>query len=205
MQREFVITGNSSVNGFSGWHWITQWTALWSCLCYSFPIRFGLDFFLLPKPVFPFHKRCCMSTFSLNTHVAAVLFNKTPVQEKQRNKKGKRKIRGVSEYPSVLWRCSNRCSHHSSILLVVMSVAPSCTLSQLHCKPVFTQFNACSVRQIIPLSQKHSTFPRSTSTANREGTYPFMAYSFDFKGEKDFSLRKIFISIASRLKSQIPG
>lgn len=163
VQREFVITGNSSVNGFSGWHWLTQWTALWPCLCYSFPIRFGLGiFFWFPNQYF------------LSINVAA-------------------------------WRCSNRCSHHSPILLVAMSVAPSRTLSQLHCKLVFTQFNACSVRQIIPLSQKHSTFPRSTSPANREGTYPFMAHSFDFKGEKLFCLRNIFINIASRLKPQIPG
>lgn len=36
-----------------------------------------------------------MSTFSLNTHVAAVLFNKCPVYEKQKKKRGDSENRGA--------------------------------------------------------------------------------------------------------------
>lgn len=100
-----------------------------------------------------------MSTFSLNTHVAAALFNKPPVYEKQQKTleilKTEEPAVGSSIIPFCLVKMRYRCSHHSLILLVVMSVAPSCTLFILHCELVLIRFNACSVRQLILLSKKH--------------------------------------------------
>lgn len=71
-------------------------------------------FFLIPKPVFPFHKCCCMSTFSLNAHEAAVLFNKTPAHEKQEKKKEKKK-----EFLNTFLSCEDAVRD-------VFTTAPSC-------------------------------------------------------------------------------